>query len=184
MLQRTSQRADVYFMHGNRDFLVGKACAEACGVTLLPDPCVLQRGTQRWLLSHGDAWCLSDRDYLRFRATVRHPDWPSTFLAQPLAQREAMARQLRMQSQQHQRAVLDQGLAFADVDHELAAQWLRQTQSQRLIHGHTHRPGSHDLGDGLERVVLSDWDASAQPPRLEILSLYPDGHLQRWPLSR
>ena len=170
-------------MHGNRDFLLGNAFADAAGCTLLSDPCVLDWGRHRCLLSHGDAWCLADTDYLQFRQTVRQTDWQDRFLAQPLGKRAAIARQLREQSEHRKRTTLASGEGFADVDNALATQWLRQTQSQRLIHGHTHRPGNHDLGDGLERVVLSDWDATALPPRLEVMSLYPDGRLKRWPLS-
>ncbi len=182
-LKQASSKARLYVMHGNRDFLIGPAFAEATGCTLLSDPCVLDWGQHRCLLSHGDAWCLTDTDYLQFRQTVRQADWQDRFLAQPLGQRTAIARQLREQSEQRKRATLASGAAFADVDDTLAAQWLHKTQSQRLIHGHTHRPDSHDLGNGLERVVLSDWDATAHPPRLEVMSLYPGGHLKRWPLS-
>lgn len=183
MLNRASQRADLYFMHGNRDFLVGTAFAKASGITLLADPCILQRDQQRWLLSHGDAWCLSDQDYLRFRETVRQPGWQSTFLARPLAEREAIARQLRMQSQQHQQSILNQGQSFADVANALALEWLLRTGCTQLIHGHTHRPGLHTLTESCSRIVLSDWDACAQPPRLEALSLQPDGRLLRVPIA-
>lgn len=182
-LKQASSKARLHVMHGNRDFLIGASFAEAAGCTLLSDPCVLDWGPQRYLLSHGDAWCLSDTDYLRFRQTVRQPDWQTHFLAQPLGQRAAMARQMREQSERRKRATLASGETFADVDDALATQWLHDTRCQRLIHGHTHRPGSHELGSGLERVVLSDWDATAQPPRLEVLSLHPDGHLKRWPVS-
>jgi len=183
-LRQAAAHARLYIMRGNRDFLLDDAFATATACTLLSDPCVLDWGQHRWLLSHGDAWCLTDTSYLQFRQTVRQPDWQSRFLAQPLAQRAALASQLREKSEQHKRNPLANGDAYADVDDALAAQWLRQTQCQRLIHGHTHRPGRHPLGDGLERVVLSDWDANAQPPRLEVLSLHSDGNLMRWPLNQ
>lgn len=182
-LRRASAHASLFFMHGNRDFLVGQAFAQASGMTLLPDPCVLQRGVHRWLLSHGDAWCLEDRDYLRFRDTVRQPDWQARFLAQPLPQRDAIARELRMQSQQHQQTILDRGRPFADVDATLALEWLTRTRCSQLIHGHTHRPGWHVLAEGYARIVLSDWDANAHPPRLETLSLLADDQLVRLPIQ-
>jgi UDP-2,3-diacylglucosamine hydrolase len=126
---------------------------------------------RRWLLSHGDALCIADLDYQAFRRQVRDADWQSQFLAQPLPQRRTIARGLRDESAERARS----GVEYADVDAVAAADWLRQADAGTLIHGHTHRPREHDLGAGLGRVVLSDWDARAQPPRLEILRLSAAG---------
>jgi UDP-2,3-diacylglucosamine hydrolase len=60
----------------------------------------------RWLLTHGDALCLSDEGYMRFRSEVRAPEWQRAFLARPLAQRKEIARGLREQSEAAQRAAL------------------------------------------------------------------------------
>ena len=171
------QRA-VFFMHGNRDFLLGRACLEACGVTLLNDPTVLQFAGQRWLLSHGDALCLDDVDYLQFRAAVRSPQWQQDFLAKPLAERQQIARGIRSQSEDRKRS----GMLYADVDAAAAREWLHAAHATVLVHGHTHRPARHDLGGGLQRWVLSDWDAAAQPPRGELLQLSLAG-VQRIPLG-
>jgi UDP-2,3-diacylglucosamine hydrolase len=167
VLQATTQRLPVYFMHGNRDFLLGPAFARTCGMTLLADPTVLCLGDERWLLSHGDALCLDDTDYLQFRAQVRSAAWQQTFLDQPLAQRQTIARALRAQSESRKHS----GVAYADVDAQAARDWLHTAQAGTLIHGHTHRPADHALGQGLRRIVLSDWDAAAQPPRQQMLSL-------------
>lgn len=169
-------------MHGNRDFLLGAGFAQASGCQLIDDPCVLQLGPIRWLLSHGDAWCLTDTDYLAFRARVRQPEWQNAFLSQPLPAREAMARQLREQSEQRKRETHTLGESFGDVDTTTAVDWLQRTGCQTLIHGHTHRPAEHDLGHGNQRLVLSDWDASANPPRLDVLSIRTDGQWCRTPL--
>ena len=174
-----SQRAPVFVMQGNRDFLLGPAFASAAGCTLIDDPCVMAWDDHRWLLSHGDAWCLDDRDYLAFRAEVRQADWQAAFLARPLVERQAIARQLRERSEQRKQASLAQGDTFADVDHDVALDWLRRTQTSDLIHGHTHRPAIHRLGEGHRRVVLSDWDADSQPPRLEALSVWRSGVIER-----
>ncbi len=182
LLQAHSQRTPVYFMAGNRDFLLGQAGLRACGMQALADPTVLDFMGQRWLLSHGDALCLDDTDYMRFRAQVRTPDWQSTFLAQPLAEREAVARGLRQQSEARKRSNAHDPALWADVDTQAARQWLRHAGAPTLIHGHTHRPAAHDLGDGLQRVVLSDWDATAQTPRAEVLRLTAAG-LRRLPLK-
>lgn len=168
VLRQTAQRRPVHFMHGNRDFLLGAAFAADCGITLLADPTVLTLHGERWLLSHGDELCLDDHEYLRFRARVRTPAWQRTFLARPLDERRALARAMRTQSEDRKR---EPGMVWADVDADAARAWLRRADARTLVHGHTHRPADHDLGDGLRRIVLSDWDATAHPPRAQLLCL-------------
>ena len=167
VLSDTARRTSVFFMHGNRDFLVGRSFLAGLGVTLLDDPTVLQMDGKRWLLSHGDELCLDDVEYLLFRAQVRSEHWQQEFLAKPLEQRKAIARNLREQSEALKRSSTD----YADVDATAACEWLQEAQAATLIHGHTHKPAHHDLGAGLSRVVLSDWDAAATPPRLQVLRL-------------
>ena len=170
-LRRFSRRGALFFMPGNRDFLASQALMDACGATWLPDPTLLAFGGQRVLLSHGDALCLDDADYLQFRRQVRSADWQQAFLARPLAEREALARSLRAQSRQQQAQRHAQGLGYSEVDAQAARDWLQAHQAMLLIHGHTHRPGRHELGPGLAREVLSDWDAQASPPRAQLLYL-------------
>ena len=170
VLQAAAGRITVFFMHGNRDFLVGDGFLQACRTTLLPDPTVLGFAGRRWLLTHGDALCLADTDYLRFRAEVRSPSWQREFLAKPLQQRQAIARDLRRQSEERKRL----GVQYPDVDSAAAAAWLDAADAQVLIHGHTHRPADHALGQ-LQRTVLSDWDAASTPPRLQALRLSAAG---------
>jgi UDP-2,3-diacylglucosamine hydrolase len=174
LLGQTAGRLALFFMHGNRDFLVGPQLMNLCNTRLLDDPSVLLFAGQRWLLSHGDALCLGDVDYLAFRQQVRSAAWQQAFLAKPLAERQAIARALRQQSEARKRS----GAVYADVDAPAARQWLHAAQAHTLIHGHTHRPAEHELGQGLSRVVLSDWDAQAAPPRAEVLRLSASG-LQR-----
>ncbi len=173
----------VYVMHGNRDFLLGAGFFAHTATRPLTDPTVLDWAGQRWLLTHGDAWCLDDHDYMRFRQEVRTPAWQQAFLARPLAEREAIGRQLREQSEA--RKVQSQGdssITYADVDTSTASNWLNLSRAHTLVHGHTHRPAEHDLGDGLQRLVLSDWDAQARLPRAETLRLHIDGRWERVPL--
>ena len=182
-LRAYSDHAPVYFMAGNRDFLVGPAALDACGMQRLSDPSVLVFHGQRWLLSHGDALCLADADYMRFREQVRDPAWQHNFLAQPLPQREAIARDLRAQSEARKRSTGHDPSLWADVDADAARTWLQHANAHTLIHGHTHRPATHSLGEGLQRVVLSDWDVGAQPARAEVLRLDARG-VHRVPLPR
>ena len=174
VIRQTAARVPVFFMHGNRDFLVGSALMRHCNARLLDDPTVWVFEGQRWLLSHGDALCIDDLPYMQFRAQVRGPEWQQHFLAKPLAERQAIARGLRQQSE----AKKQPGTVFADVDANTTRQWLQAAQAPTLIHGHTHQPATHDLGNGMRRVVLSDWDAEAAPPRAEVLRVTASG-LQR-----
>ncbi|MEN9891305.1 MAG: hypothetical protein RLY78_1600 [Pseudomonadota bacterium] len=173
VLREASARLTLAFLPGNRDFLLGAAMAADAGLLLLDDPCLLEAFGQRWLLGHGDAWCVDDMAYQRFRAQVRSPAWQQAFLAQPLAERQRQARTMREASQARQA-----GLAAADygeVDPGCAAQALHTHGATTLIHGHTHRPGCHALPGGGTRHVLGDWDAEATPPRARWLRLDAQG---------
>ena len=169
-LLSAAQQRSLFLLHGNRDFLLGPAFARAAGLSLLADPTVLVFGGQRWLLSHGDALCLDDTEYQQFRQQVRSADWQQAFLAQPLAARQSMARTLRRQSEARKQS----GVAYVDLDPAATRAWLTLNRAFTLIHGHTHRPATHDLGAGLQRLVLSDWDLSAPRPRAEVLRLSMD----------
>ena len=157
----------VHVMHGNRDFLLGAAFLQRAGLVGLADPTVLTFGHQRLLLSHGDLLCLGDVDYQRFRLQARSSAWQAAFLALPLPERRAQARAMRAQSEAYGRAAAQ----HFDVDGAAAAAWLHAAGANTLIHGHTHRPGEHDLSPSMRRLVLSDWDAAATPPRGDVLRL-------------
>lgn len=180
-LRHFSDKTPVYFMAGNRDFLLGTEGLRVCGMQGLSDPTTFDFLGQHWLLSHGDALCLADTDYMRFREQVRQPAWQREFLARPLSERTAIARDLREQSEARKRSTAGDPSLWADVDTTAARSALQAAQARTLIHGHTHRPAVHALGDGLQRVVLSDWDAGANPPRAEVLRLDAQG-LRRIPL--
>lgn len=170
VLRDASARRSLYFMAGNRDFLLGEDFAQRCGMQLLHDPTVLVFGDRRWLLSHGDALCLDDKDYMQFRAQVRARAWQANFLAQPLAERQAIARNLRAQSEARKRTQPH----YVDLDPAATHQWLLHAAADTFIHGHTHRPADHALAGGGTRRVLSDWDLDATPPRAEVLRLEKD----------
>ena len=171
VLQLSSSRLALFFMHGNRDFLVGPALMNQVGATLLSDPTVLTFAGQRWLLSHGDALCLNDTDYQQFRHLVRSLEWQRAFLARPLAERQALAKDMRRQSEARKTSSRDYG----DVDDDAARQWLTTASAPVLIHGHTHKPALHDLGNNVSRIVLSDWDAQSKVLRAEVLRLDASG---------
>ncbi|AVP58088.1 UDP-2,3-diacylglucosamine diphosphatase [Pulveribacter suum] len=179
VLREAAQRRPLYFMHGNRDFLVGPAFARHTGITLLADPTVLSLAGRRWLLTHGDALCLDDVHYQRFRALSRDPAWQAQLLARPLPERRATGRSARADSQ----ARKDAGTAvYADVDPAAALAWLQAAGADALIHGHTHLPADHALGPAGTRHVLTDWEPAATPPRAGVLRLSASGS-ERLPLA-
>ncbi len=147
----------VYFMHGNRDFLLGQRFAQASGMTILADPAMVDLYGTPTLLMHGDTLCTDDVEYQKFRAMVRNPAWQQAFLAKPVAERIEMARQVRGRSEHAKQA---KDMAIMDVAPPSVEEALRRHAHPRLIHGHTHRPARHEhLVDGTtcERWVLADW---------------------------
>lgn len=166
MLGDAASTRFVGIMVGNRDFLLGHEALAACGAHALPDPTVLEAFGQRALLIHGDALCLQDTAYLRFREQVRQPAWQQAFLSAPLPARLAQARQMREASQAHQQQ--NQQALYADVDEAAITDWFAQSHTALLIHGHTHRPGTSPFAGGV-RHVLSDWDLDHGHPRAEVL---------------
>ncbi len=151
-------RKPCFFMHGNRDFLLGEDYARRAGLTLLPDPSVLVIEGVRTLLMHGDTLCTDDVAYQAFRAQSRAPAWQRAFLARPRSEREAFAQQARAESRRYTADATNSGLM--DVNEEAVRAAMDEHECLRLIHGHTHRPAIHRVElDGLaaERIVLGDW---------------------------
>jgi len=157
----------VYVMRGNRDFLLGDGFAAATGARLLPDPYVLSLPAWQFVLSHGDALCIDDTDYQAFRAQSRTAEWQAQFLSRPLAERHAFARAARERSEAGKAEKYKQaGRAdyLMDVNAGATEDFLREHGYATFIHGHTHRPATHDhIVDGIhvERWVLADWHDSA-----------------------
>jgi UDP-2,3-diacylglucosamine hydrolase len=171
-LHQASKRMDIFILCGNRDFLMGPALMQACNARALQDPSVLQFANQRYLLTHGDALCLSDTDYLSFRSLARSAAWQEDFLKKPLAERQKLGLQMRAQSKAHQAASRQSGAAaWHDLDGPACLQSLQVAQADAMIHGHTHHPAVHQLAPGKTRWVLSDWDFESTPPRGDVLRL-------------
>ncbi len=169
MIQEAGLRTPIFFMPGNRDFLIGERFFAESGMRALHDPCVLKTQGKRILLSHGDALCTTDVDYQNFRQQVRSESWQIQFLSMPFDDRLSMALQLRAQSQEKQ-AMMQPG-EHADLDHKACLGELLKHQCELMIHGHTHRPKRHELDSSHAREVLSDWDATSLPPRAQVLRL-------------
>ncbi|QOL49232.1 UDP-2,3-diacylglucosamine diphosphatase [Massilia litorea] len=152
---------EVFWMAGNRDFLVGAGFAQAAGLRLLDEPHVATIAGQRIALVHGDAECTLDIKYMEFRATVRNQAWQEQFLAMPLAQRKAIIAGLREGSRE---AHTTKSYEIMDVTPAAIDALFETLGVEVLIHGHTHRPALH-LHGGKRRYVLPDWELDVQPPR-------------------
>lgn len=153
----TTGGVPAFFMHGNRDFLIGQRFAAETGMTLLDDPVVIDLYGTRTVLAHGDTLCTDDTDYQAFRQTVHQPQWQQHFLSQPLEARRAFAGQARAESRKRQQ---DKAPEIMNVNQAAVEALFREYDVTRLIHGHTHRPGVHRFSvDGIERtrIVLGDW---------------------------
>jgi UDP-2,3-diacylglucosamine hydrolase len=146
-----------FVLHGNRDFLLGSGFGERTGCRLLTDPVVVELEGERVLLTHGDALCTDDHAYQELRSIVRQKDRQRRFLALPLAHREVLADEARAGSRRHIARTVP---TIMDVNGEAVASAFRAAAVRRMIHGHTHRPGVHDLtvdGARAQRIVLGAW---------------------------
>jgi UDP-2,3-diacylglucosamine hydrolase len=165
----------VFWIAGNRDFLVGQAFADAAGLTLLQEPHVIDIAGQRIALVHGDAECTLDTNYMAFRAQVRQPAWQQQFLTMPLAQRKAIIAGMREGSREahtmKSNVIMDVTPAAIDALHAA-------TQADTIFHGHTHRPALH-RDAGRRRFVLPDWELDAAPARGGWIAVDTRGQITR-----
>ncbi|HTW37355.1 MAG TPA: UDP-2,3-diacylglucosamine diphosphatase [Steroidobacteraceae bacterium] len=153
----TRQGVPCFVLHGNRDFLLGEGFCARTGSVLLPDPVVVELEGERVLLTHGDALCTDDHAYQELRSAVRDRKWQQRFLALPLAARARLADQARSGSRAHTARAVPYVM---DVNTAAVAAAHRATAARRIIHGHTHRPGVHEMlieGRPAYRIVLGAW---------------------------
>ena len=166
----------VFFMHGNRDFMIGSDFAAETGITLLDDPHPIELHGDKVLLSHGDAMCTDDHEYQQVRAMTRNPDWQAMMLQKSIEERIAFALQAREQSAAHSATKSED---IMDVNQDAVEATIREHGCDVLLHGHTHRPAVHPfhvderpvhrivLGDWYDQGSMVEWDADG--PRLETL---------------
>ena len=156
-LQTLSLQVPIFFLHGNRDFLIGARFAHEAGLSLLPDPSVVEINGQRVLLLHGDTLCTEDVPYQQFRREARDPAWQRAFLAKPYAERARFAVAARAQSSAEKSLKAEY---IMDVTASAVTDAFRTHAVTHMIHGHTHRPHTHaHEADGTPcvRWVLADW---------------------------
>lgn len=154
-----AQGISIGFMAGNRDFLLGDAFLYPFEGRLISDPCLLFIDEGLTIaISHGDQLCTLDTNYQQFRAQVRQPEWQRDFLAQPLEKRLAIAQNIRAQSETEKSG---KAMTIMDITPEAAVALTEQLAADKLLHGHTHRPGQTTMPNGKTRWVLSDWEVDA-----------------------
>lgn len=148
----------LYFMHGNRDFLIGERFAETTGCRILNDPTTIElHNHEPVLLMHGDTLCTDDVEYQEYRRLVRDPRWQREFLALTPEKRLETARHYRGESMKR---TAGKSAAIMDVSQQAVVEAMTRHRVSYLIHGHTHRPGIHDFsidGNTARRIVLGDW---------------------------
>ncbi len=154
-LRRLAATRPVYFLAGNRDFLLGEAFAADTGIRLLHESEHIELGGHQALLLHGDTLCTDDHDYQAFRAQVRSADWQTAFLAKPLAERQQIAAALRSDSVD---AMAQKPSEIMDVNPDAVLNCFETSGVDTIIHGHTHRPARHRYAQGRQRIVLGDWN--------------------------
>ena len=165
----TTSGVPVFFMHGNRDFLIGTVFADKTGVKLLADPTVVDLYGIPTLLMHGDSLCTDDVEYQKVRKLFRDPDWQRAFLAKPLQERRAFAAEARAESRSQTAAKAEY---IMDVNQMAVTRIMQEHGVRRLIHGHTHRPAVHRFasgGIGRTRIVLGDWHEKPSCLRWQVL---------------
>lgn len=149
----------IFLMHGNRDFLIGRAFCRESGCSLLKDPSIVHFNGEPVLLMHGDSLCTLDVGYMKLRRLLRNP--LSLFILRnlPLTTRRKLARKLRSESRAQTRM---KAREIIDVTPDEVPRIMAEHGVRTLIHGHTHRPAEHALevnGQSARRIVLGDWDS-------------------------
>jgi len=153
--QLSSHGTQLFFQHGNRDFLIGQHFAELTGCTLLPESYIINLPSGQALIMHGDQLCTDDTEYQAFRKQLRDPDWQHGFLSKTIPERLQIAQQLRAASKEKN---AEKSMQIMDVNQDAVTLALDHANTDLLIHGHTHRPAVHMLDGNKRRIVLGDWD--------------------------
>jgi UDP-2,3-diacylglucosamine hydrolase len=146
----TDSGTKIYYVHGNRDFLIGQDYASQCKMTLLPDPSLIDCEGKKILITHGDLLCTDDKPYQKMRKVFHTPWVQKVFLMLPRFIREKIADLMRKQSGQSHSTKTP---ASMDANPETVQAWFSQYQCELMVHGHTHKPFHHQVKN-CHRYVL------------------------------
>lgn len=155
--QLTDSGVTCYFIHGNRDFLIGKKFARDTGVTILPEKHILNINNQKIIILHGDILCTDDINYQKLRKIISNPIIQTIFLLLPLKIRLKIAAKMR-----HKSALANtcKKVEIMDVNNNEVISLMQKTKTTLMIHGHTHKPATHIVKSQplQKRVVLGTWE--------------------------
>jgi len=153
----SAQGTSIYYIHGNRDFLLGQRFAKKSAMILLPEIDLIDLYGKSVVIMHGDTLCTRDVAYQKFRKKSRSWWWQTMIKVLPLFVRKKIANDYRKKSAE---ATSVKSQEIMDVTPDEVIKCLEHHQSQLLIHGHTHRPAVHELtanNKKAKRIVLGDW---------------------------
>ncbi len=153
-LKKVSQRLPVYFIHGNRDFMLGRHFAKAAGMQILPEVSYLNLYGVETVILHGDSLCTLDKAYQRFRKLRSFSLARWLYSCLPKKKRQAIANKIRSNSQTSNK---QKSYVIMDVEPSAVNELFAKTHTQQMIHGHTHKPAIHELDNGCKRIVVGDW---------------------------
>lgn len=152
-----AQGVAVYFMPGNRDFLLGTCFAKQAKIKMLTEPTFVTLGDARVLLVHGDRYCTLDKGHQWLRRLTRNRIFPWIFLRLPFAFRERLVNTVRRTSQANRNKPMSQ----MDIVSSTMLNHMKKLKTNIVVHGHTHKPGltTYECNDDTYRqYILSDWD--------------------------
>tara|TARA_B100001989_G_C24529405_1_gene460688 strand:- start:1028 stop:1741 length:714 start_codon:yes stop_codon:yes gene_type:complete len=151
----TNSGLKIYFIHGNRDFLVGSKFETETGVEILKDQYILNIEDKKIMIAHGDTFCIDDIEYQEMKKEIRSDSWKKDFLAKSIDERINFADSLRAKSKKRNSNKPEN---IMDVNNEYVLKVIQREKIDILIHGHTHRPAIHKLPNGSIRAVLGSWE--------------------------
>jgi len=153
----SNKNIPTYFLHGNRDFLIGELFAHETNITILPDPSIIELYNDKILISHGDIFCTDDIQYQHIRKQTKDPNWQKMILKKSLKERKKFAYEARRKSLKH---IQDANEILMDVNQTEINKTFKKYGLNKIIHGHTHKPAIHNSminGESCKRIVLGDW---------------------------
>jgi UDP-2,3-diacylglucosamine hydrolase len=156
-----AQGINIFYMHGNRDFLLGSDFANLANLTILDDPYVINLNNEPVLLTHGDQYCTKDKGHQWLRRLTRNSFFPSVFKIIPLKFRNKLVMHVR----NHSKSSPSKPASTLEIVTDVMLKDMNKHGVKTIIHGHIHKPGINYYQDGGQKyrqIVLSDWDATPQ----------------------
>ena len=150
-----NNKKNIFFFHGNRDFLVGESFCKTSNIKLIHEPTVFEFFGFKTLILHGDQLCTEDVDYQNFCKIVRNEQWQSEFLSLSIPERLKIAQNVRKESSV---SLANKDDYITDVADITVLKYFEKYKVTHMIHGHTHRPKIHPVENNFSRLVIPDWN--------------------------